>query len=98
MIEQGKMTKAGLAKIEEAKKNGFWDKAYTNRVVERIPHDLRQALLLNRDAWSNFRRFANSYRNMYIGWVNSARTDETRRRRIAEVVKRSSMNRKPGME
>jgi uncharacterized protein YdeI (YjbR/CyaY-like superfamily) len=27
LIEQGRMTEAGLAKIEEAKRNGHWDKA-----------------------------------------------------------------------
>ena len=38
------------------------------------------------------------YRNSYIGWVNMAKSEETRKRRISEVVKRSSMNKKPGME
>lgn len=37
LIEQGRMTRAGLAKIEEAKRNGYWDNAYTNRIMEEIP-------------------------------------------------------------
>jgi hypothetical protein len=35
---------------------------------------------------------------MYVGWVNSAKTDETRMKRIKEVVKRSILNKKAGIE
>jgi uncharacterized protein YdeI (YjbR/CyaY-like superfamily) len=98
LIESGKMTDTGLAKIEEAKRNGYWYSAYTNKKTDELPLDLKDALILDTDAWYNFQRFSNSYRNNYIGWVNEAKSEETRRRRIAEVVKRSSMNKKPGME
>jgi len=98
MIAQGKMTQAGLARIEEARKNGNWDKAYTNRTKDEMPADLENALKEDLRAWKNFMDFANSYRNMYVGWVNSSKTDETRKRRIAEVVKRSALNRKPGIQ
>ena len=67
LIKVGKMTDAGLVKIEEAKNNGFWDNAYTNKDRDEIPEDLKNALLQNRDAWDNSRNFANSYWNMYIG-------------------------------
>ncbi|MFC1966752.1 YdeI family protein [Chloroflexota bacterium] len=97
LIKVGKMTNAGLIKIEEAKNNGFWDNAYTNKDRDEIPEDLNNALLQNNDAWVNFHNFANSYWNMYIGWVNSAKTEQTRKRRIAEVVKRSWLNKKPGI-
>jgi len=97
LIAQGKMTEAGLSKVEDAKKNGLWDEAYTNRKKGEIPSDLETALSSNRTAWVNFHNFANSYRNMYIGWVIGARTEETRKRRIAEVVKRSTLNKKPGI-
>ena len=98
LIAQGRMTTAGLAKVEEAKKQGNWEEAYTNKIKEEIPEDLETALLENRIAWFNFQKFANSYRNMYIGWVTGAKTDVTRKRRITEVVKRSILNKKPGIE
>jgi len=98
MIVTGKMTKAGLEKIEEAKRHGFWDTAYTNKRKERIPSDLKQALIIDHRAWDNFQHFANSYRNMYCGWIKGAKTKETRKKRIAEVVKRSRKNKKPGIE
>ena len=98
MISLGKMTQAGFAKIEEAKKQGFWDNAYTNLVKERLPSDLKNALIVNKKAWNNFQQFANSYRNMYIGWVKNAKTEETRKKRISEVVKNSLENKKTVIE
>jgi len=98
LIESGRMTDAGLAKINEAKERGFWRNAYTSRNRDKIPSDLKEVLLKDKDAWANFQKFANSYRNMYIGWVNAAKTGETRNKRITEVVRRSSLNKKPGIE
>ena len=51
----------------------------------------------DKTAWDNFNRFSNSNQNMYVGWVISAKKEETRERRIGEVVKRSALNQKPGM-
>lgn len=97
MIYSGKMMPAGLIKINEAKKQGYWDNAYTNLVRDRLPSDLKSALMIDKTAWNNFQHFANSYRNTYIGWVKSSKTKETRQKRISAVVKRSINNKKPGM-
>lgn len=98
MVTQGRMTTAGLIKIEEAKLNGSWDGAYSNKTRDGIPIDLDKALLEDLTAWHYFARFANSYRNMHIGWVCGAKTEGTRKQRIAEVVKRSALNKKLGIE
>jgi uncharacterized protein YdeI (YjbR/CyaY-like superfamily) len=45
MIQLGKMTEAGLEKIKIAKKQGLWDLAYTNLKKDRLPSDLKKALL-----------------------------------------------------
>lgn len=94
LIELGRMTDAGLVKIQEAKKNGLWESAYTNRTKDDIPFELKEALMKEKKAWDNFQRFANSYRNMYIGWVNGAKTPETRTKRIKKVVEQSALNKK----
>jgi uncharacterized protein YdeI (YjbR/CyaY-like superfamily) len=98
MIEHGKMTNAGFEKIKIAKKQGLWDSAYTNLKKDRLPSDLKNALFENKIAWKNFNNFANSYRNSYIGWIKASKTEETRKRRIKEVLKRSIENKKPGIE
>lgn len=94
LIKQGKMTLAGFSTIKEAKKSGMWQKAYTNIRKERMPTDLKKALMSNKKAWGNFNKFANSYRNMYIGWIKSSKTEPTRKKRIDEVVKLSALNKK----
>jgi uncharacterized protein YdeI (YjbR/CyaY-like superfamily) len=94
LIASGRMTDAGLAAIKKAKENGDWDGAYTNKTRDKIPAGLETALKQNQTAYTNFHNFANSYRNMYISWINSAKTEVTRRKRIAEVVKLSVANKK----
>jgi uncharacterized protein YdeI (YjbR/CyaY-like superfamily) len=94
LISKGRMTGAGMTKIEVAKENGLWDSAYTSRSADEMPSDLEAALSQNGTAYKNFHNFANSYRNMYIGWLKGARTEETRRRRIAEIVKQAELNHK----
>jgi uncharacterized protein YdeI (YjbR/CyaY-like superfamily) len=96
LIASGRMRPGGLASIEEAKRNGCWDRAYTNLTRDVIPSDLKDALMEQPEAWQNFQNFANSPQNMYISWVTGAKTAETRHKRIAEVVKRSALNKKLG--
>ena len=98
LIAQGRMTEAGLAKIEAARENGLWDRAYTSRRGDEMPPDLEAALREDKQAWVNFSNFANSYRNNYIFWVNAAKRPETREKRISVVVEWSRLNKKPGMQ
>ncbi|MFH1032369.1 MAG: YdeI/OmpD-associated family protein [Chloroflexota bacterium] len=98
LIASGRMTPAGLARIEEAKQNSLWDGAYTNKKRDEIPADLLSTLAKHPVAMKNFENFANTYRNMYIGWVTGAKTAETRQKRIIEVVRRTSLNKKPGID
>ena len=97
MISEGKMIKAGFDKIEIAKKNGQWEKAYTSQKKIEMPNYLEKELKKNKLAWKNFNNFANSYQNMYIGWVTAAKRPETREKRISIVVERSVKNQKSGM-
>ena len=94
MTANGKMTSAGLAKIEQAKESGYWDKAYTNKIKDELPSDLLEALKKDKKAIDNFQLFANTYQNMYIGWVNSAKSLETRKKRIDKVVEQALLNKK----
>jgi uncharacterized protein YdeI (YjbR/CyaY-like superfamily) len=97
LIASGEMTDAGMVKITEARRRGLWEAAYTSRNQDIIPPDLRAALVTNELAMANFEKFANTYRNAYIGWVTGARTTATREKRISEVVERSAHNQKPGI-
>jgi uncharacterized protein YdeI (YjbR/CyaY-like superfamily) len=95
MIKAGKMTEAGFATINIAKQSGKWDAAYSSKMAPAIPTDLAKALKENELAWENFSKFSNSARLQYVYWVESAKKDETRQKRIVAVVKKAAQNVKP---
>ena len=99
LISEGGMTPAGLKTVEEAKQNGRWDKAYSSsRGAADVPKDLTEALKRSRTAHENFESFPPSARFMYIHWINEAKRQDTRERRIRTVVDRSEKSLKPGID
>ena len=97
LISQGKMTKAGLTKIEAAKANGSWDKLVEFEENPAMPVELEAALSKNQKAKDHFDKMAPSHRKQYLWWISSAKKEETRLRRIHETVKRVAEGRSPGM-
>lgn len=89
MIHLGKMKRSGFEKIDEAKRNGKWDSAYSSKEQMKIPKDLLKALKENKLAWKNFGEFSNSTKLRFVYWIESAKKNETRRKRIADVVKKA---------
>jgi len=98
MIDIGKMTEFGMAKVEEAKANGNWEKSYGSAAKNKdIPKDLMEALSSNKIAYTNFMNFAPSYQRTYVFWIQFSKKEETRKRRIQKVVEFAEQNIKPGM-
>lgn len=93
LIQEGRMTAAGLAKIEEAKASGEWEAATRREDVETIPSDLREALQSEEIAWSSFRDWSDSKKKQYLYWVESAKKPETRQKRIRAIVEMTSDSR-----
>jgi len=50
------------------------------------PDDLRRALARNAKARHAFEAFSPSHKREYIEWINEAKQDETRARRIAQAI------------
>jgi len=98
LIEEGLMTYAGLAEIERAKKNGMWEAAYAPKEPTIISDELLDALKSNKVANDNFKAFPNSARFMYAHWVNKAKRESTKAKRIKQVVERAEANKKPGID
>ena len=86
------MTAAGLAKSRRSKKKRRLGKCLHKFNIDAVPTDLKEALMKETAAWNNFNRFANSYRNIYVFWVNQAKTAQTRQKRIETVVEQSLKN------
>jgi uncharacterized protein YdeI (YjbR/CyaY-like superfamily) len=98
MITQGKMTGAGLELVNEAKKRGEWSTASLSRNSKAIPAYIEEAIRSNEKASGNFRKLALSYKRQYVGWVDSAVKEDTRKRRLAEVIRVLERNEKLGMK
>ncbi len=99
LIREGKMTEKGLRAVEDAKKNGQWEKAYARQSgMTEIPHDLLTALKKDKKAERNFKAFPPYAKYMYVHWINEAKREDTRERRINTVVVRSKQNLKPGID
>ncbi|MEN6424480.1 MAG: YdeI/OmpD-associated family protein [Phycisphaerales bacterium] len=97
MIEAGRMTEAGLAKVREAKENGQWDKAAQREDTVIVPAELAAALAKDERARLNFEKLAPSYRRQFIYWVGTAKREETRRKRVALAVRMIRENKRLGM-
>jgi len=87
MIKARRMTRAGMEKVDEAKKNGRWDSAYSSRKEPVPPDQLNEALSKDTVALRNFNELSNSKKMAYIHWINEAKKDETRERRIEETIR-----------
>ncbi|MBU1707931.1 YdeI/OmpD-associated family protein [bacterium] len=98
MIRQGRMTEAGLTKIKEAKKNGTWSETVASKKAVELSPEIKKSLAANKKAWGNFNKFAPSHKRQYIGWIMSAKKEETRERRLKEAIKMLAQNKKLGMK
>lgn len=95
MVAEGRMTPAGQALVDEAKRRGTWDEAASGR-LEVPPPDLEAALAAEPAAAARWRAWAPSHRRQYVYWVLDAKRPETRSRRVAETVRRAVAGLRPG--
>jgi uncharacterized protein YdeI (YjbR/CyaY-like superfamily) len=94
LIDSKKMTKAGLAAYKQGLKKPVIDHGLSRNPP--IPADLRKALSKNKTAEKNFKAFAPSTRRYYIWGIMRAVREETKKKRIAEVVRLARENIRPG--
>jgi len=79
------MHQSGLKAIEIAKKNGSWT-ALDDVENGVIPKELQLAFDKNPKAFENYNNFSPSYRKNYLYWLNQAKREGTREKRIAEII------------
>lgn len=84
MIKAGKMTAWGRKVYEEGTRTG---RIIPSSKKFSVPSDLKKALLKNKKAWTNFQSLSPSARLMYVYWVDTAKTDETRTKRIEKTLR-----------
>jgi len=62
------------------------------------PSYIEQALEANPRAWRHFEQLAPSYRRAYIGWIESAKRNETKEKRLREMLGLLSAGKKLGLK
>jgi uncharacterized protein YdeI (YjbR/CyaY-like superfamily) len=82
---------SGHNSIKIAKENGSWTEL---DAVEKgiIPENLQIAFNENKNAYTNYLNFAPSYRKSYLYWLNQAKRETTKQKRIAEIIKLCDSN------
>jgi uncharacterized protein YdeI (YjbR/CyaY-like superfamily) len=86
LIASGEMKPAGLAAIEDARKNGRWESAYDSPGNATVPADLQAALDASPKAAAFFKTLnrANSYAILWR--IQTVKKAETRARKIEQLV------------
>ncbi|HPD95877.1 MAG TPA: YdeI/OmpD-associated family protein [Tenuifilaceae bacterium] len=101
LIEKGKMTEAGLRKIDVYLKTGKVDWKNINISKEKgtdIPNYILKEFAENEPALKNFNNLAPTYKRHYILWITSAKREETIRKRLKEAVDLLKENKKLGLK
>ena len=94
LIAEKLMTPAGLAAIEVAKQNGAWNALDAVEAGE-MPPELEKALKAKKGALAGFRNFSPSGQKYLLYWLNMAKREETRAKRIAEIVAGAAAGKNP---
>jgi uncharacterized protein YdeI (YjbR/CyaY-like superfamily) len=91
MIKAGRMTPAGLAKIEAAQRDGSWNALDAIEALE-VPPDLAAAVSANPIAQQHFAAFPHSVKRGILEWIANAKKPETRARRVEETARLAAEN------
>jgi uncharacterized protein YdeI (YjbR/CyaY-like superfamily) len=90
LIKQKLMKAPGLLKIKIAKNNGSWNRLKTSDRLE-IPKDLKLGLKKNKKARIFFHSIAPSSKRSILEWINAAKTQPTRSKRIQQTVRLAAL-------
>jgi uncharacterized protein YdeI (YjbR/CyaY-like superfamily) len=91
LIAEGRMTPAGLAKIEAAKADGSWSALDAVESLE-VPPDLVAAFAAVPNSAANFEAFPRSTKLAILQWITQAKTAGTRAKRVEETARLAGEN------
>lgn len=91
LIAEGRMAPSGERAID-------WEQEGWEKEFDTVPSDLFDALRLNSKAWSAFESMPEGKRRIHVHWVVDAKKEETRRKRVNELVRLLASGRWLGIE
>ena len=103
LMKNGKMTEAGLLKIESYILTGkvTWESSENKNqkpVQADIPDFITEGLAGNEPALANFLLLAPGHKRQYVGWIMDAKREATRMARLEETIRMLKENKKLGLQ
>jgi uncharacterized protein YdeI (YjbR/CyaY-like superfamily) len=87
LTRQGRMKSAGLKQIEEAKRDGRWNRAYSPPSTATLPEDFLKALQTNKEAEAFFKTLNRANIYSVVFRLENAKNEESRRMRVTQMIK-----------
>ena len=94
MQSRGLLAAPGLARAPTGRSGD----APPRTAFAATPAYIEQRLKTNPSAWRHFERLAPSYRRAYVGWIDSAKREETKQRRLGEALEMLAAGRTLGLK
>jgi len=95
LAEEGIMTAAGQAAMAQARELGTWDKSKPAPISEAQVGILADALSGSGKALANFLNMSASVKRTYTALYLAAKREDTRKRRLEQIIERLEENKKP---
>jgi len=87
LIRQGRMKSAGLKQVEEAKRDGRWNRAYSPPSTAKLPEDFLEALRKNKEAEAFFKTLNRANIYSVVFRLENAKNEESRSMKIRQMIK-----------
>ena len=97
LLKRGLMAEPGMACVGAARASGLWDADDRPRLSEDLSPEFAQALAKSHAARVYFEKLTKAQKKQFILWINEAKQEFTRRRRIRESISLLEQGRKLGM-
>lgn len=99
LIQSGRMTPAGLAVYDPQARETSDDYALSVRRGDvPIPLEITKAIRVNAKAWKFFNQLPPSQQRQVSSWIASAKKEETRQKRLQEVIDTFAKGKRLGMK
>lgn len=86
LISAGRMRPAGLRAIDQAKRDGRWEAAYSSASTAAVPDDLQRALDTNPKAKQFFATLNSQNRYAILFRIQNVKKAETRAKKISQFI------------
>ena len=86
LIEEGKMTDAGMKKVIMAKQNGEWDKKERKSSDFSFSTNILSIFKSNKMAFVHFKSLTSKQKALCTAWIMSAKKEETQINRLKKLM------------